>query len=230
MSMLNVISEEVILKETAQIFLAGKRHRHETPNYRCLTSQMLAQGGLTSMPRFSDETLAPVKSKTFTMDEDALLMVLPLVGSIVCGIYDGQHSTKIFPEELQVFSLEKGASFSLSNPDKNELANYLQLWIKRDASSKKVRFGNYVHNALNTIFEAADFKIHFGVFDGRMETDYVPFSKQNNITVFVINGAFEVQNRLLESRDSLLLRNFDQLEMEALSENAIIFIVEDDNS
>ncbi|WP_042722311.1 hypothetical protein, partial [Flavobacterium sp. B17] len=42
----------------------------------------------------------------------------------------------------------------------------------------------------------------------------------------VINGAFEFQNRLLETRDSILLRDIQILEFEALSENALIIFFE----
>jgi len=42
----------------------------------------------------------------------------------------------------------------------------------------------------------------------------------------VINGAFEFQNRLLETRDSILLRDIKILEFEALSENALIIFFE----
>jgi hypothetical protein len=47
---------------------------------------------------------------------------------------------------------------------------------------------------------------------------------------FVIEGAFEFQNRLLETRDSIALWNEDnetlQIEFEALSNDAIILIAE----
>ena len=44
--------------------------------------------------------------------------------------------------------------------------------------------------------------------------------------VFIIEGAFEVQNRLLEARDGLSLWNLSKLEFEALSNDAILMIIE----
>ena len=42
----------------------------------------------------------------------------------------------------------------------------------------------------------------------------------------VINGAFEIQNRLLENRDAIILWEITELEFEALSENALIIFFE----
>ena len=44
--------------------------------------------------------------------------------------------------------------------------------------------------------------------------------------VFVIHGAFEVENRLLESRDGLAIWNTDRIELEALSNEAILLLLE----
>ncbi|WP_262511631.1 hypothetical protein [Chryseobacterium carnipullorum] len=41
-----------------------------------------------------------------------------------------------------------------------------------------------------------------------------------------INGAFEFQNRLMESRDVILLNGLETLEFEALSEDALLIFSE----
>ena len=44
--------------------------------------------------------------------------------------------------------------------------------------------------------------------------------------VFVIEGAFEVQYRLLHPRDRLVLWEADTIEWEALSNDAVILVIE----
>jgi len=46
------------------------------------------------------------------------------------------------------------------------------------------------------------------------------------VYVFVIEGAFEVQNRLLHARDGLSLSSATEVEFEALSNDAMLLILE----
>lgn len=64
---------------------------------------------------------------------------------------------------------------------------------------------------------------------------FCPFSAQlkytlknpkNSIFIFVIEGIFEVQNRLLHARDGLSLTDIDTVELEALSNDAVILLLE----
>ena len=52
--------------------------------------------------------------------------------------------------------------------------------------------------------------------------------KQENKSIFgiVINGACEFQDRLMETRDAILLYDLNTLEFEALSENLLIIFLE----
>ncbi|MDF0716040.1 hypothetical protein PY092_07775 [Muricauda sp. 334s03] len=219
-----------MVQQAAKIFLAGNRNKFESNQYRCFTTLIDAAWAREDNIQFFDETLAPGKSKFFTPENDTAIILIPLVGNIIYGNLEKGHSVKIAPEELQVASIKKGMSFSIKNPHQNNLANYLQIRIKIEVLDKKISFFDYGHNALNILFENTTAKLHFGVLDGRMEETLVLSNKNSSIIPFVINGAFEVQNRLLESRDSLALKNLDELEIEALSENAIILILEKNNT
>jgi hypothetical protein len=215
-----------MVQQPAKIFLADKRTCYESNEYRCLSTPIHQNGANHQIVRFSDETLAPGKSRFFTMDENISLILIPLVGTVVYGSLESQYSVKISPEELQTFYLTKGSYFSIKNPSEDELVNYLQIWIKVDVTRKKIKFDDYKENTLNTILDNPYFKIHFGVLDGRTEATFSPNNTKNTVISFVINGAFEIQNRLLESRDSLVLWDIAELELESLSENAIILILE----
>jgi hypothetical protein len=70
------------------------------------------------------------------------------------------------------------------------------------------------------------FKSFIGKLDGRAELTYELSNPNNNAFVFVLEGAFEVQYRLLESKGGLALWNTRQVELEALSDSAIILVLE----
>ena len=219
-----------MVQQPAKILLADKRFSYQSSEYRCLSTPIYQNGVDKRTLRFSDETLAPQKSRWFTLDEDATVIVLPLVGTVVYESPESMRSSTIAPEEVQTQFLKKGDTFSLKNPSREKLVNYLQIWLKLYSTETKESFSGYSNNVLKTILKTEHFNLHFGVFDGRMESDFVPSYHQNTLMAFVINGAFEVQNRLLESRDCLAVWNTKTIELEALSENAIILLLEKNNS
>ncbi|WP_409034090.1 hypothetical protein [Runella sp.] len=66
-----------------------------------------------------------------------------------------------------------------------------------------------------------------GKFGGREEGIYtVRNPERNGVFIFVIEGAFEVQNRLLHPRDGLSLTHVTEVEFEALSNDAILLVLE----
>ena len=64
-----------------------------------------------------------------------------------------------------------------------------------------------------------------GIYEGRAEEEY-KLKHSEKLFGFVINGAFEFQNRLLENRDGILLWELKELEFEALSNDALILFIE----
>ena len=69
--------------------------------------------------------------------------------------------------------------------------------------------------------------ITIGKFTGRKEAVYKTHHPQNSLFVFVIEGAFEVHGRLMHPRDGLgLWDNSGDIELEALSNDAIILLIE----
>lgn len=219
----------MIVQHPAQLFLGHKRACDRSEQYRCLSVPLQNNKKLKKVVRLSDETLAPRASRSFTTEEDISLILIPLVGSITHCSNDS-NELHTFPEELQVINLKKGNAFRITNKNEDVLVNYLQIWVKMDLVPEKITFDTYSHNQLNIIYGKKPVNILFGVFDGRKEGFFTTTEQENTLLTFVINGAFEVQNRLLESRDSLILSRTRLLELEALSENAIVLIVEENNS
>lgn len=64
-----------------------------------------------------------------------------------------------------------------------------------------------------------------GKFCGRSEAIYKTVQPGNALFVYMIKGVAEVQYRLLNPRDGLGLWDLEQLELEALSGEAIVLIL-----
>jgi len=216
-----------MIQQRAKIYLAEKRERIESPGYRQLLSIGKGNDPLGNIMVFSEETLASGETRSFGVEEDSLLIFIPLVGTIeVASSLGFGFTSKASPEELISITLEKGTSCSVVNSGGEDLVNYIRIQTKVEGASMKKEFKEYTLNKLNPVFEAPALKVHFGVFDGRREAKLIKGEKESLLFAFAINGAFEVQNRLLEPRDGLVLWDADEVELEALSENAIVLILE----
>lgn len=184
----------------------------------------------------NDETLGANNTIFRHIEENTDILILPLVGGLIFRDSFGNENT-IGTEQLALFSGEKGNAYQLTNPYKKELVNYLQIWIKGSAwafkpGSSLLDFDFSQRNMLLPIFGNAGLQPHsgangyIGLFDGRKEGSYTLRHPDHGLFVFVLNGAFELDNRLIESRDGLALVNTQSIDFEALSDNAMLLVME----
>ena len=222
----------MIAQRPAHIFKADTRGIEFSDHYCCLSTftyhESKVENGAPfgSLTVFEDETLSPGKQKSYHLEEDSLIILIPLVGILEVGEPHGNGRQLLIPEQLKVMALKNGQSFHLCNPHEKNLANYLQIRLKADGKPLKKSFGEYHNNELFPLLKMKGYRLYFGVFDGRKEATYKLKNLANGVFSFVINGTFELENRLLENRDGLSLWNSDTIEMEALSENAMLLLLE----
>lgn len=177
---------------------------------------------------FNEETLAGGKQMTYTSQEIASVILLPLVGGILV-----QAKGKVYELEaggVLEFPLGKGEVYQLQNPY-TDLVSYLQIEVQLDdcpiqSQVYTVDLEQY-HNALQVLLPPQKtFQLSIGKFDGRADVVHVLTKPQKSCFVFVIDGVFEVQNRLLHARDGLYLIDDESIEFEALANEAIFLILE----
>lgn len=179
---------------------------------------------------FNDDTLAAEKSLRMQIDENTEVILLPLVGAIE---YRNSLGEAGFVEagQVQIFSATQGMEYEIANPYPDELVNFLQIWLtgnKQEFTASLIQksFDFQQKNRLHLILSTQT-KAYIGQFGGREEGVYeVQHPDTHGIFVFVIEGAFEVQNRLLHPRDGLALQGLDTVEFEALSNDAILLLLE----
>ena len=226
----------------AKMYLSGERSIIETEHFRsCQTfafadfqhKQKTVFGCLYML---NDETLAAGKSCLQATMEDTIIILLPLVGTILY-VDDSGKELYIQPGEAQI--AEAANSFQVFNPYQDGLVNYLQLSMRKtdpikpdavlrlfDISCNKNSF-TQIYTTPGQALDTGDFfKVSIGMFAGRQEIIYRSTLAGNGVFAFVIQGAFEVQNRLVEARDGIALWNLPELEAESLSNDAIMLLIE----
>lgn len=215
----------MIDQSKARIFLAAQRQLKELPGSQSYDSfcEGSAFGALRAI---KDETLAPSASSIINFTEYCQVIIIPLVADI--RYITKTHKDILSVGELGIFHLIPDEELIIVNSNTDELANYLQLHMRNIYSD--VGFNNISFdvatgkNSLVHIFSDHISNLFIGRFDGRKETQH-PIGEGYGAFVMVLDGAFEVNHRLLETSDALALENTSALDIEALSSDAVILAI-----
>lgn len=232
-----------MIKQTkGKIFLAEERGVAETEFYSRRNTFNFAGSYSESKKAFADlyvlndEALAGNSSIKMKVEEVSHIIILPVAGAL--QYKDNQLQQLFAAGQAQLLTVGKGFEFTLTNPFKDKWISFFQLWIKADKSQEVVYdIATYadVNENLNRFVSITEdlnqsgkisFLLSIGKFSGRGETVYKTQNKNAGLFFFVIEGAFETEGRLLHPRDGLGLYEMQEAETEALSENAIILVLE----
>ena len=221
----------------AKIFLSDERGLNQLDWFRSFTTfnfgnyQQEFKTPVNRLYVLNDDTLAGGKSMNLEIESNSMLVLLPVVGAVEYRDSTGNTST-VDAGCLQMTMLPAGSSYTITNPYADDLVNFLQVWIKvenvfAESAFQKFSFDLDEHKNyfISSTLEAG-IVFHIAKLKGRQKAT-VQFSNNTAAAfAFVIKGAFELEDRLLHARDGLALWNCKQAEMEALSNDAIIFMLE----
>jgi len=221
--------KELKQQTRAWISPSMKRPADEDENFRSLESLARADTELFgSLLNFADETLGGGCGRTFSHESADQVILIPLAGLI--EVVSGDREPVLLQAgEIMTLHDERDSRLTISNPYVDRLVNYLRIVLtgsrKSNGSTRKASFELTQRNTLQPVLDATGVNVFIGCFNGRSDTLFNT-SGDKRIFCWVVQGAFEVQERLLEARDGLLLGNTAMLEMEALSYDAIILLLE----
>ncbi|MFT3675966.1 MAG: hypothetical protein QM781_08725 [Chitinophagaceae bacterium] len=221
----------------AKIFLANERGLTESDWFR--TYNMFNAGcyinphkeSFGNLYLLNEETLAPGRRLTTEVREDSYLLLVPVVGGVQCS-GTGHHTRQAEAGELLVWPAEKKSILRIHNPY-SELIQFIQIGIKAENAPLQNEVLQYPlqlsGDRINWMEERPEKTLPFvaglGKYKGRSE-DSCRLSSDRSLFVYVIQGAFEVQSRLLHAGDGLALWDATDVEWEALSNDAIILLIE----
>lgn len=176
-----------------------------------------------------DDMLAPNASINFFHREQGHVIIIPVLGSIRYFDEDDNQSDIEVGKSAMIFHRES-SFFKLQNPYPDATISYLIIAIKSEeehtSSPSFLDIDLSKPNQLDIITsDAVPFKIGVGRFKGKGENEY-SLSPSCTLYAFVLSGVFEIDGRLLQERDGIALWATDKIEMEALSNDAILLTIE----
>lgn len=224
----------------AHIYLESLRGEFHADGFRSFRTfnfaeyRALDRGPVGTLEVLNDETLMPECSCALQVDEFCLVILLPVVGAIEVE-ERGREPRFVNSGEALFLLASPDKHYTITNPYPDDAINYLQIRINdgqflstpMSLSGITVPFDLSEKNILLPVrgYNGSSAHLFIGQYDGREEGIFTSWNADQSAFIFVIEGAFEVQNRLLERRDGLALGNTEAIEFEALSNGAIIVFI-----
>ncbi|NEU09358.1 hypothetical protein GZH53_13620 [Flavihumibacter sp. R14] len=180
----------------------------------------------------NDEILSGACSTACQSHACSHTILIPITGDLIFKNDDQRISLDV--GEMLIRSGQASRDFKVVNRYQDEEINYLRFEVE-DSELLNPGIGKFhydleVHrNALINITAALDklpFSVNIGAFAGREETIFRLQDERSVLLAYVIAGAFEIEGRLLEAGDALELWDIREAELEALSNQAIIVLLE----
>ncbi|PRY31069.1 hypothetical protein CLV58_12332 [Spirosoma oryzae] len=222
----------------ARIYLADQRGYTQTPFLRSVhtfnfgTYQQESRQPFGALQLLNDDSLIAGASLSLTVEQPTDVLLLPLIGGLE---YTSEQASGFLESgQAGVLSLMPGQSYAVSNPYPTETINLLQIWLTQPVNCSAMGFAettfdlsqkNGLHSCLPESAGSPQ-QVFIGRYDGRAEGTLKTAPGQR-VFVFVVQGVFEVQNRLLHERDGLSLSNVqhEMIDFEALSNDAILLLI-----
>lgn len=151
------------------------------------------------------------------------ILVIPIVGAV--DFFSDYENGFVHINQIQFLQNKKGKEIVFKNPYESELVSFILVEIQGYESNELLEFDLKEVNQLVTLFDSKETKMSIGIFDVRAEGNY-KLKPKKGLFAFVISGAFEFQNRLLENRDALSIWAVDEIEFESLTQNSLLIIIE----
>ena len=232
---------------TRKIFLNSSRELAQNDICRIATTTVndhMKQPVLNASPlSVKDYTLAPQQSVSIENTLPLIFVTLiPVTGSFDYCVNDNISYT-INPGEAFKTCLHANDRIDVFNLFRKELINFIVVETmlsdynittpQTEVSSARdedpiVSFD--INSAYNNLVQIngpqANSPYYIGKFQARIGYSFSRIKPQTNIFVYVIEGAFEIAECLLEDRDGLLLNKDCVCEWEALSNDAILMLIE----
>lgn len=220
-----------MIQQTDGLIVINEKRKHfQTDFYRRYTSFPTNENAdvikeiFPNLLELNDETLAPDASADFRLDNDAVVVVLPLAGAIML------NEIPVVPGEIFFFSGKDKDVVTIKNPFETAFVNYIIM-----------QFQTQIHNAENCLHsfeldinqnklqsihnQLINNKIAIGKFDKRIEGAIDLIDKNERCIAINLSGSFEFQDRLLNERDAVLLWNCPNAEFESLAPESILLVI-----
>ena len=224
---------------TAKIFLSDNRCVRESAcnrSYSTFSSGEIInthQSDFSGLFVLDDEELTASGAVTYHEPKGSYLLLLPITGDLQLEQEAAAAAELIVVGSLKLIRLTEDTTIKLSNLYPKDNISYLRLLITADEldhypvqSTVAFDLAANEDKLLQISPAALPFTVKIGRYKGRQEDICTVQPAAKGVFIFVIAGAFEIENRLLQMRDGLLLTGAATIEFEALSEGAVLLMIE----
>ncbi len=183
---------------------------------------------------FNEETLAGAAELEMEIGTSSYAIIIPVTGDLeYTDVEAGKLNIGV--GEVLIRKCTEEHLFSISNPYEKDAISLIQICLSAPgALSPAFELFNLDPGiSVNHLVEVSaptatplPFRLSVGQFDGRAETLYQKRQKDSRLFCYVLAGAFEIEGRLLHAQDGLGLCDVEHVELEALSNNALILTIE----
>ena len=220
--------------ENIQIYLADQRGCSQTDVFRSFHTFNFgnyyneSRKPFGDLEVFNDNVLKPQYSQKVQLSKNTEVVIIPIIGGLE------YHSTieNGFLGTGNVFFLSgtERDSYTIINPYETDYINFIQIhFTNNDENSNPILqefgFGFNPKNTLKPVFLVNDKEGFIGKYEGRKKGEFTIKNPKNGVFIFVIEGVFEVQDRLLHARDGLAISGVEMIDFEALSNEAVILLL-----
>lgn len=193
--------------------------------YSGIVNEIFSEDKSSALKAVSEIILEENGSYPIHYRENSSILIIVLYGELMINDFEKPISTE------QVFTLQSSENNTLflRNNLQNEKADFLIFELECETLKNSFSIEDLDIKERNTLFKITErIKVpnFIGLYEGRKEEVYSLYRQGKSVFGMVINGAFEFQNRLMETRDAIVLTEIETLEFEALSEDALLLFLE----
>lgn len=169
------------------------------------------------------------------------IISIPLEGDLEHK--DSMGNTAVIRKgDIQVMSAGTGIFHSEFNKNKGEQVKFLQIWVFPNKRNVTPRYDQITLNEADRknklqqilspnkedegVWIHQDAWFHMGNFDKGVSADYAIKKPGNGVYVFVLKGQFRVNGTVLDQRDGLGLSDIEHFNIQALTDDAEILLME----
>ena len=182
----------------------------------------------TNFELFSDLFILPGETLNRWITCTSNVLIIPQFGAVELyapGINEFAHINQVAS-----FYIKAGSKLRFKNVYPEHTVRFLIIAIKSTNETAK-RTVDYTLNTLNTLKEVYKYSdsqlyLNLGNFEVRKERIYQFNDSSNSVFAYVLQGAFEFENRLLETGEALCCWDTDQVALEALTGDAYLLLLE----
>jgi quercetin 2,3-dioxygenase len=222
------------MNHEAQIYLADQRGKTQTDVYRSFHT--LNYGDYFEDSRqpfgdlevFNDTVIKPLQHQKIQLSKNTDVVIVPVIGGLEyhSSIQNGFLGTG---NTLLLSGIETDY-YEIINPYETDYINFVQIHFRNNNENfnpnvEEFGFGLNPANTLKSIFSTNNQKGFIGKYEGRKKGEFTIKNPENGVFVFIIDGIFEVQDRLLNARDGLAISGLEMIDFEALSDEAVILLI-----